>query len=221
MNFAENIGAIIFDCDGVLIDSEVLANQAERDYFANFGLDISTEAFMARYVGLSFKDMIADIQTRITTTLPQDVEAQISERINRAFDGNLKPMAGIEALLDSITLPKAIASSSSTERLEFTLKLTGLWDRFEGHIYSSSMVSRGKPAPDLFLLAAKQLGIAPENCMVIEDSPLGVQAAIAARMTVIGFTGGSHMTPERAQKLLNCGAAYLFDQFPTLTFQNN
>ncbi|MEQ1934281.1 MAG: HAD family phosphatase [Fimbriimonadaceae bacterium] len=201
--------AIIFDCDGVLIDSEVIANQTERDYFADFGLEITTEEFMARYVGLSFKDMISDIQARVSRPVPSDVEAIVHKKIIAAFKGTLNPISGIEELVTSLTLPKAVASSSSIERLEFTLRLTELWDLFAPHIYSSSMVSRGKPAPDLFLLAAEKLGVEPGDCLVVEDSPLGVQGAKAAGMTVIGFVGGSHCGPDRADRLMNAGASFV------------
>ncbi|MEQ1823295.1 MAG: HAD family phosphatase [Fimbriimonadaceae bacterium] len=211
-----NFEAIIFDCDGVLIDSEVIANQAERDYFAEFGLDLTTDEFMARYVGLSFKDMVADMQPRVERALPDDLEVVINRLINEAFTGNLKAMPGIESLVQAVSVPIAVASSSSVERLEFTLKLTGLRAWFGEHVYSSSMVIHGKPAPDLFLLAASRLGIAPHKCLVIEDSPLGVTGANAAGMTVYGFVGGSHCKSGRADALIASGAEKVFTRLADL-----
>lgn len=201
---------IIFDCDGVLIDSEILANRAEVELLKSFGIEFELNDYMARFVGKSTKDVLKSIEVSHSVSLPADFRKLAGEKIYAVFKKELKPISGIFELLDSIDKPKCIGSSSSLNRLEMTLTTTGLFDRFAPHIFSADQVSRGKPAPDLFLFAAEKMKVDPNRCIVIEDSPHGVRAGVDAGMTVLGFIGGSHIQPEHDLKLIEQGAIEVF-----------
>lgn len=197
---------VIFDCDGVLIDSELLATRAWVNVLAGLGHVVDPLDFMQRYVGISSGDMHDDLAQRYGV-LPADLDVQVTTRRRDLFERELKAMPGIEHVIGSLPIPCCVASGSSPERLEHSLGLTGLSQLFPGSIFSSSMVARGKPAPDLFLFAAERCGVAANRCLVIEDSVPGVQAAVAAGMTVIGFVGGEHCQEQHADKLLANGAS--------------
>jgi HAD superfamily hydrolase (TIGR01509 family) len=207
---------IIFDCDGVLIDSEVLANRANVEFLSRLGITVTLEDYMQQFVGLSRREELEVLERHYAVQFPDDYEEALSRYKQALFERELKATPGIDDLLQRFSLPKAVASGSSPERLEHTLNLTGLWSLFDPHIYSTSLVAKGKPAPDIYLYTADKLGVLPERCLVIEDSVPGVQAAVAAGMTVVGFTGGSHIRPEHDQKLLSCGAREAFDTMPAL-----
>ncbi len=201
---------VIFDCDGVLIDSEILANRAEVELLKSFGIEFELNDYMARFVGKSTKDVLKSIESSHDICLPADFRKLAGEKIYEVFKKELKPISGIFELLDSIDKPKCIGSSSSLNRLEMTLTTTGLFDLFAPHIFSADQVSRGKPAPDLFLFAAEKMKVDPNRCIVIEDSPHGVRAGVDAGMTVLGFIGGSHIQPEHDLKLIEQGAIEVF-----------
>lgn len=207
---------IIFDCDGVLIDSEVLANRANVEFLSRLGVTLTLEDYMEQFVGLSRREELEVLERNFTVQFPDDYEAALSRYKQALFERELTATPGINDLLQRFPLPKAVASGSSPERLKHTLELTGLWSLFAPHIYSSTLVAKGKPAPDIFLYTADKLGVLPERCLVIEDSVPGVQAAVAAGMTVVGFTGGSHIRPGHDQKLLSCGACGVFETMPAL-----
>jgi HAD superfamily hydrolase (TIGR01509 family) len=198
---------VIFDCDGVLIDSELLAVRADVACLAEEGIAISAEDIIERYVGVSLAGMLADLERRFDCKLRDDFPLRHQLCLNALFEAELKPMPGIAAVLDGLSGKVCVASSSTPERLRHALGLVGLFDRFHPHIFSATMVARGKPAPDLFLHAAAQMGVAPARCIVVEDSLAGVEAAIAAGMTALGFSGGSHCGPRQADALLRRGAA--------------
>jgi HAD superfamily hydrolase (TIGR01509 family) len=200
---------LIFDCDGVLIDSEMIGCATESAYLAELGIAVSAEELVERYLGISTAVMVADLESRYGGTppgLPRDFADTLRQRVATAFATNLRPMPGIEAVLASLPARRCVASSSAPERLRHSLQLTGLLAQFEPHIFSATQVARGKPAPDLFLFAAARMSAMPEDCVVIEDSLPGVQAAVAAGMRVIGFTGGSHCRPGHAERLRAAGA---------------
>jgi HAD superfamily hydrolase (TIGR01509 family) len=197
---------IIFDCDGVLIDSEVIACRADAACLAEIGIAISAEEIMDRYLGISAEEMCRDIELRLGRSLPVGFAEMMRARVAAAFATDLAPIAGVAAMLDELPFRRCVASSSAVERLRHSLSLTGLLDYFEPHIFSAAQVARGKPAPDLFLFAASAMKTAPVDCVVIEDSVPGVQAAVAAGMRVIGFTGGGHCRPGHAERLGDAGA---------------
>jgi HAD superfamily hydrolase (TIGR01509 family) len=197
---------IIFDCDGVLIDSEILSNRAEVELLKSFGIEFELGDYMAQFVGKSTKDVLKTIEALHAVRLPAEFRRLAETQIFTAFKTELQPIPGIFELIDSIDIPKCVASSSSLSRLDITLKITGLLAKFSPHIFSAEQVSSGKPAPDLFLFAADKMQVETDRCIVVEDSPYGVRAGVQAGMTVLGFTGGSHIQPGHAERLRDEGA---------------
>ncbi|MFI5527697.1 HAD family hydrolase [Kitasatospora sp. NPDC051853] len=187
------IELVIFDCDGVLLDSERLAVRVDAVVLAALGWELTEEEIVHRFVGRSHRDVTAQIEAHLGRTLPEDWDAEFKPLYDQAFADELTPVDGIEEALDAITLPTCVASSSSHRRLRSTLGQVGLYPRFEGRVFSASEVANGKPAPDLFLHAAATLGVEPARCLVVEDSRFGVAAARAAGMRSLGFAGG--LTP--------------------------
>jgi HAD superfamily hydrolase (TIGR01509 family) len=200
----------MFDCDGVLIDSELLGNRTLAQALADCGYVITPEECRRRFLGMALPSVFKMVGEERGFPLPDDIEARIRARDNETFGLELKAIDGIHHVLDVLDGPRCVASSGSMDKMRFTLPLTGLWGRFAPHIYSARMVGRGKPAPDLFLYAAKQMGFAPDRCVVVEDSFNGVLAGRAAGMTVLGFTGGGHCGPEHGDKLTEAGAHAVF-----------
>lgn len=200
-----SIRAVIFDCDGVLIDSELLANQAEVEALSTIGATFTPEAYMARFMGLSDAAARALLADEFGLAPGERFWQRVRAHCYCRFARELRAMPGIAPLLATLRLPACVASSSSFERLYFTLGLTDLLRFFPERVFSSQQAPRGKPHPDLFLYAATQLGVSPSACIVVEDSPLGVEAAHAAGMRVIGFAGGSHMSEEARNRLRAAG----------------
>jgi HAD superfamily hydrolase (TIGR01509 family) len=198
---------IIFDCDGVLIDSELIACRADSACLAEIGIAMSAEEVMDRYLGISAAAMCADIEQRSGQPLPPDFGERLRRRVAAAFETELVAMPGVLPMLQALPHRRCVASSSAPERLRHSLSITGLLHYFEPHVFSATQVARGKPAPDLFLFAAASMQVAPARCVVLEDSIPGVQAAVAAGMRAIGFTGGSHCRPGHAGRLRAAGAA--------------
>lgn len=200
---------VIFDCDGVLIDSEMLACTVQSRLFTGMGYPISPGEVMDRFVGLSARDMCAAIETALGRPLPDTYPARSAEALELAFRTDLAAVAGMPDLVARLARsrhPICVASSSSPERLALTLGLVGLRDLFAPHIFSATMVVAGKPAPDLFLHAATRMAADTSRSVVVEDSAAGIQAARAAGMTAIGFTGGSHCGSGHADRLRAAGA---------------
>jgi HAD superfamily hydrolase (TIGR01509 family) len=195
---------VIFDCDGVLIDSELLSVRADVECLAEYGIELTAEEIIERYAGTS--SMVTDLEARHGRTLP-GFDGRHRQLVRPLFEAELRAISGVVAALDSLACRTCVASSSSPERLQHTLSLVGLYDRFHPNIFSATMVARGKPAPDLFLYAAERMGAAPSRCLVVEDSLAGVAAARAAGMTALGFCGGSHCRPGHGERLLAGGAA--------------
>lgn len=201
--------AVIFDCDGVLVDTEVLAFEVEYATLAEFGAKPDPQAYARRYMGLDNKAWLA----ALTEDFPA-VAARIDEFAALAktryhdllHTDRLTSIAGAHDAVAAIAAPKAVASSSSAHWLAVKLQRTGLWPHFDPHVYSTDLVPAAKPAPDIFLHAAAQLGAAPARCLVIEDSFNGVRAGLAAGMTVWGFTGGGHCPPQHGEVLREAGA---------------
>jgi HAD superfamily hydrolase (TIGR01509 family) len=198
---------IIFDCDGVLVDSEIVSFEAEAEVFGEVGIALTVQDLLGRFLGMSSAAMFATIEREHGIKLPPDFAEQAARRTLEAFDRKLKPIPGIAELLANLPDRKCVASSSEPPRIRHSLSLAGILHHFEPHIFSATQVKHGKPAPDLFLLAAESMGVAPARCLVIEDSVAGVTAARAAGMTVLGFTGGSHCLNGHAETLRVAGAA--------------
>ena len=197
---------VIFDCDGVLVDSEVLVTQIESEMLAELGADLSPDEIARHFTGLSDAVMAEMLRRDWHVELPPTFNAERTRLVAEAFDDRLEPVAGIAAMLQALDTPRCVASSSAPDRIVHSLTRTGLIDVFDGHLYSATMVEHGKPAPDLFLYAARMLETSADGCVVVEDSPHGVAAGRAAGMHVIGFTAGGHCLPDHPERLVEAGA---------------
>ena len=189
-------GLVIFDCDGVLVDSEPIALSLLLDTLARAGLPLDPEEARSRFLGKSLATTREILAADYALTLSDAALADMRHRLYTAFRADLAPIPHIAATLDALPCATCVASSSQPERIELSLTVTGLWPRFAGHTFSATMVARGKPAPDLFLYAANSMGYPAAACLVVEDSPAGITAAKAAEMRVVAFTGGSHATTD-------------------------
>ena len=190
------ISLVIFDCDGVLVDTERIAVRIDVAVLAELGWPMTEAEVVERFMGRSDAEMTAQIEAHLGRSLGARWEEPFQHLYRDAFAAELKPVPGIIEALDAIAIPTCVASSGTHEKIRYTLGLTGLYDRFAGRIFSASEVARGKPAPDLLVHAASRLGVAPAACAVVEDSPYGVQAARAAGMRAFGYAGG--LAPRRA-----------------------
>jgi HAD superfamily hydrolase (TIGR01509 family) len=201
---------VIFDCDGVLIDSEIIAARVFAQCLGEAGFSATPEEALALGWGKNAATLAIAVEERFGRPLPAGFIEKMRAAIGRAYEGELRPITGVAELLVEFDLPRCVASNSHIDRVRHALELTGLLDFFEPHLFSASMVAHGKPAPDLFLLAAAQFGAAPQQCLVIEDSFSGVAAAHAAGMPVVGFVGGSHCPAAHADRLREAGCAEVF-----------
>jgi HAD superfamily hydrolase (TIGR01509 family) len=184
------IELVIFDCDGVLIDSERLALRVDVAMLRDLGWPLGEADVIERFVGRSDRDTREAIEAHLGRALPPGWGEELNRLYRDVFAKELTPITGVVAALDEISLPTCVASSGTHEHLRYTLGLTGLLERFEGRIFSSEDVALGKPAPDVFLLAARRMGAYPSRCVVVEDSRSGVEAGRAAGMRVLAFAGG-------------------------------
>ena len=188
-----SVDLVIFDCDGVLIDSEVISARMLVAELAPYGVAINLDYVAQHFLGRSYPVVLAQIRAEFGITLPEGFEADYRARLIAAFHDELRIIPGVRDVLNRLRRPYCLATSSSPDRLAQSLRIVGLSDAFAGRITTASEVARGKPAPDLFLLAASRQGVVPGRCLVIEDSHAGIVAAQAAGMAVWHFTGGSHL----------------------------
>jgi HAD superfamily hydrolase (TIGR01509 family) len=198
-------GLVIFDCDGVLVDTERLTVGVEARVLTELGWPHTAEEVVARWMGRSSAAQLADLEDRLGAASTRTFDERTTAELLETFERELTAVEGIVVLLDHLEaagVPTCVASSGTHERMRRTLGITGLYDRFAGRIYSATEVEHGKPAPDLFLHAARRMGAEPSACVVVEDSVYGVRAGVAAGMTVYGFAGG--LTP--ADELASAGA---------------
>lgn len=202
--------AVIFDCDGVLVDSEILAVRVGLRAVKELGLSYSEDEYIHRFLGTTidayFKNVEEDHREAHGTSVPNGFFKTLMKDSREEMDAALAAIDGTHAAVRSIAVPLAVASSSGIERLHFKLNKTGLIEAFAPHIYSGELVQNGKPAPDLYLHAAEQLNVPAKACVAIEDSVHGVISAKAAGMTVVGFTGGGHCRPGHDRYLSDAGA---------------
>ncbi|MGV3551312.1 HAD family hydrolase [Rhizobium sp.] len=208
---------VIFDCDGVLVDSEPISFAVLREMLADAGLSFSESWAYENFLGKSMASISELIAREHHYELDEAALAAMRHRLYERFEAELQPVPGIADLLADFRYAHCVASSSQPERIRLCLNKTGLIGHFEPKIFSASMVTNGKPAPDLFLLAAKTMGFAPQNCIVIEDSPAGIMAAQAAGMTALAFTGASHAVASNLRPLVeSLKPAAIFDDMAQL-----
>jgi len=189
---AKPVGLVIFDCDGVLVDSEPLAMRVLLQTITEAGAKIDTAEAHEAFLGKSLTSICALLRRDHRIHIEAAALERMRGRLYAAIRKELRPVPGIAETLGELGRPVCVASSSQLERIGLALDVTGLWPFFNGNVFSAAMVERGKPAPDLFLHAAREMQVAPADCIVVEDSPAGISAALDAGMGVFGFTGGSH-----------------------------
>jgi HAD superfamily hydrolase (TIGR01509 family) len=201
---------IIFDCDGVLVDSEVLSCRCLSQVLAGYGIDLGVEQALDLFLGRSTV-AVSEHYEALGRSMPEQFSAELAAGVRAAFLSALCPIEGVSSVLEGLQIPHCVASSSDFDRVSFSLSMTGLAPYFDRRLYTSQMVERGKPAPDLFLYAAERMGADPRHTLVIEDSVSGVTAGKTAGMTVWGFIGGSHYQSRDGRTLLrNAGADRIF-----------
>jgi HAD superfamily hydrolase (TIGR01509 family) len=203
---------IIFDCDGVLIDSEVLSCRCLSEVLAGYGIDLGLGQALDLFLGRSVT-AVREHYEASGRLIPAQFSAELKAGVHAAFLSGLYPIEGVSSVLEGLQIPHCVASSSDVDRVSFSLSLTGLAPHFDSRLYTSQMVERGKPAPDLFLYAAEKMRADPRHTLVIEDSVSGVVAGKAAGMTVWGFVGGSHYQSRDGEAILrHAGADRVFDR---------
>jgi HAD superfamily hydrolase (TIGR01509 family) len=208
LSLAAHRGLVIFDFDGVLVDSELLAARGYKSAFEEIGLEIPA-GIMDDAIGLKQDDIFARIEAEAGRPIPAGVSERLWARTREIFEAELESTAGLSDFLDHLTHARCIASSSDVERIRFSLRVTGLERYFGDAVFSTHLVTHGKPAPDIFLYAARRMGVEPGRCVVIEDSEPGVRGAVAAGMRAIGFLGGAHIRDGHGETLREAGAGFL------------
>lgn len=209
--------AIIFDCDGVLVDSEVLSVRGERRVLKEYGLDYTMDEFVRRFVGLHDRTFFDALHADYFKAHGHSAPANFNDQVLEGRRHEMHALTSIDGAQSALRAhPQvAVASSSHSHFLESKLKRTGLWADAAPHVYSADLVASGKPAPDIFLYTAEKMRVAPADCLVLEDSVNGVLAGVAAGMTVWGFTGGGHCTDGHDQRLRDAGARKIAPHFDT------
>ena len=215
-NNKQTFDLVIFDCDGVLVDSEVISCRAHAETLTRHGYPITEHQVLERFLGVSDREARLIIEAELGRKLPDDFETQVKRATLEFYEGDLRAIQHIAEAMAAIELPKCVASSGTPEKIKHGLTCAGLYRALAPHIFSATQVARGKPAPDLFLFAAEQMRTSPGRCVVIEDSVPGVTGARAAGMAVLGFHGGSHCLPGHADKLRAAGATVTFDDMRQL-----
>jgi HAD superfamily hydrolase (TIGR01509 family) len=206
----QEMRALIFDFDGVIADSEAIANTVLAEVVTDLGHSTTLDQALARYSGRRWDEVVAEIEAAIGKPLPADFSGELKRATLNRFRTDLKEVNGAAAFIKRFSqISRCIASSSSMDRLKLCLSVLALEAEFGSHVYSADMVARGKPHPDIFLFAAGNLGVNPEQCLVIEDSAGGIKAAIAAGMTAVGLCAASHIRDGHDLKLRDAGAVHL------------
>ena len=211
-----HVDLVIFDCDGVLVDSEVISCRAHAETLTRHGYPITADQVLVRFLGVSDREARMTIEAELGRSLPDDFELQVKQATLQFYAEGLRTIPHVDEAIAAIGLPKCVASSGTPEKIRHGLECAGLYDLLAPNIFSATQVKRGKPAPDLFLFAAGQMQASPARCIVIEDSVPGIAGALAAGMTVLGFHGGSHCRPGYADTLRAAGANMTFDDMRQL-----
>ncbi len=209
---------ILFDCDGVLVDSEIIAAQVESRLLTEAGYPISVEEMGERFAGMTWKNILLSIEKEADIPLSASLLDKSEKLLDARLQRDVKIIDGVKFALARLTTQRCICSNSSSARLDMMLTKVGLKPYFAPHIYSAKDLGpdRVKPKPDIFLHGAQQFGVDPSRCLVVEDSTHGVQAARAAGMRVVGFTGASHTYPSHADRLTDAGAETVISRMQDL-----
>jgi len=208
---------VIFDCDGVLVDSEPISVAVLIDAIAAAGVQMDEETAYERFLGTSLSSTCTVLETDYGLKFARNQLERMRAALYNRFRSELRPMPGIAEALAAIGQAVCVASSSQLERIRLSLEITGLSGYFDANIFSATMVARGKPAPDLFLLASRKMNVSPERCLVIEDSPAGIEAAKSAGMRVFAFVGGGHAKrPEHLRRVSHVQPDLIFDKMAAL-----
>lgn len=202
------IKLVIFDCDGVLIDSEYVALRHELRRYGQFGLEMSVEEFSGRFSGMTGEAIFRAVEHELGRTLPEGLHREIEAELDQALDAEMQIIEGADTVLDRLDQARCICSNSDADRLKRMLAKAGLYDRFRPYVFSSGELDppAPKPLPDIFLKAMAEFGTAPNETLVIEDSVHGVEGAARAGARVVGFTGGRHTYPMHGEHLSQAGA---------------
>jgi HAD superfamily hydrolase (TIGR01509 family) len=209
------VGALIFDFDGVIADSEAIANTVLAEIVTGLGHATTLDQSLERYSGRRWNEVIAEIEAAIGRTLPENFSGEVKRATLERFRTDLREVSGAANFIKRFSdIPRCIASSSSIDRLRLCLSVLELEAEFGSQVFSTDMVARGKPHPDIFLFAAEKLGVSPKACLVIEDSAGGIKAAVAAGMTAVGLCAASHIRDGHDLRLRDAGAAHLADSWP-------
>lgn len=206
-----NVELVIFDCDGVLVDSERVSNTVFLQMLAELGIHMSEDQLIQDYVGMTMKACLQLMTQRYGIDFPDSFKQELDTRMVAVYQQKLTAMPGVRGVIENLNLPFCLASNSTPDKIAFMLKLVGLYDFFQGRIYSGTQVANPKPAPDVYLLAASASGVAPAHCLVIEDTPTGIRAAKSAGMRVLGYAGLF-----AASQLRAAGADAVFDDMHAL-----
>jgi HAD superfamily hydrolase (TIGR01509 family) len=207
---------LIFDCDGVLVDSELPVCTAVSEELTRLGYAITPEDVVRRFAGRPEWEMMIEIEREWGQAVPADYFSAMKQRVDRLFTTELEPIDGAREMLTAMQMPRCVASSSAPAKLEQGLRFVGLYDFFAPNVVSARLVARGKPAPDVFVFAAGWMHTPVKECLVLEDSEPGVRAARSAGMRVWGFIGGSHCGPDHAERLLAAGAERVLNHMKEL-----
>jgi HAD superfamily hydrolase (TIGR01509 family) len=210
------VDLVIFDCDGVLVDSELISCRAHSQMLTRHGYPITADQVLDRFLGVSDREARLIVEAELGRSLPGDFEAQVKQATLKFYEGDLRAISNVGEAIAAINLKKCVASSGTPEKIRHGLTCTGLHELLAPHIFSATQVKRGKPAPDLFLYAADRMRVPPERCLVIEDSIPGITGALAAGMIVLGFHGGSHCRPGYGDTLRAAGTTVTFDDMRQL-----
>ncbi len=208
---------ILFDNDGTIVDSEIIAVRATLRLLAPYGFEMSEREYAQRYPGLLERDILSAINAEYGIIVDDDYFDQLREAHKQGFDDELRVIPGMDNIFKGLKVPKSIVSNASRRHVEYCLQRLNLYDSLDGQIFSAEQVGQPKPQPDVYLLALETLQLQPYEVLVIEDSPTGVQAAYAAGLEVIGFLGAAHIHPGHDTRLLEAGAKYLATEAEQLT----
>lgn len=200
---------VIFDCDGVLVDSEILSAQVEAEALCSLGAKVTAEDVMQRFLGLTQEALEKRFEEDFGLKLPHDHAQTTAHMLRTAYLTRLDPIPGVREVLETLAIPYCVASNSPPAKLGLGLSVTNLFELLYPNVFCSKLVARGKPAPDLFLYAAKTMGADPSATVVVEDSVVGIKAAKAAGMTAVGFVGGLHHMPPSEEALVAAGADHI------------